>query len=339
MLKKLITAIILLVILPWSAFAVSEADFTSLYENKVQPFYDSGTFGEFEGQGDLLIRYAAFEHDDEVGALIVLHGKSESYAKYAETVYDLQDLGLSCYLMDFRGFGFSERILDDDPQKVYVDRFDDYVEDLKIFIDTVVKSKPHAKIFILAHSMGGCIATRFLEKYPDSVDAVVLSSPMLEINTGSFPPVIAYAVSAFATALGMGKEYALGQGPRDDDPYFFDFTTTHSYARWSKWEEDLIPNNPAIKSGGATYGWLQRSMEAGAFAQMQAARVSTPVLLLQDEEDSYVNPGGQDNFCNNADDCTKVYFFGSRHEILMETDMIRNLALDNIRSFLRKHLK
>jgi lysophospholipase len=338
MLKKIIPAIMLLA-LPCSAFAISEADFTNLYNKNVQSFYNKGTFDEFSGVGDLLIRYAAFEQDNEVGALIILHGKSESYIKYAETVYDLQDLGLSCYLMDFRGFGFSERILDDDPQKVYVDSFNDYVEDLKIFIDTVVKAKPHAKIFILAHSMGGCIATRFLEKYPDAVNAVVLSSPMLEINTGSFPPVIAYAVSAIATALGMGKEYAIGQGPRDDDPYFFDFTTTHSYARWSKWEEDLIPNNPEIKSGGATYGWLQRSMEAGAFAQMQAASVATPVLLLQDEEDSYVNPGGQDNFCNNADDCTKVYFFGSRHEILMETDAIRNLALDNIRSFLRKYLK
>jgi lysophospholipase len=339
MFKKFITALVFFAALPSSGFAISEADFNNLYELNVQPFYDAGTFGEFTGTNNLSLSYAAFEQDNDKGALIILHGKSESYIKYAEVVYDLQGLGLSCYLMDVRGFGFSERLLADDPQKVYVDHFDDYVEDLKIFMDTVVKAKPHAKIFILAHSMGGCITSRFLEKYPDYITATVLSSPMVQINTGSFPPAVAYAVSALATALGKGAEYAIGQGPRTDDPYFFEFTTTHSLARWSKWEEDLIPNNPGILSGGATYGWLKRSMEGGALARMQAARVQTPVLLLQAEEDSYVKLEGQDSFCQNADDCSKVFLFGSRHEILMETDEIRTVALDYIRSFLRKYMK
>ena len=80
-------------------------------------------------------------------------------------------------------------------------------------------------------------------------------------------------------------------------------------------------------------------MEAGALARRQAVRVATPVLMLQDEEDSYVKPEAEDSFCKNAGDCTKVYFFGSRHEILIETDAIRNLVLDNIRSFLRKYMK
>ncbi len=262
------------IILPFSAHAISEADYANQYAARVRPFYEGGTFGEFAGTDGLLIKYAAFEQDNETGALIILHGKSESYIKYAEIVYDLQDTGLSCYLMDFRGFGFSERLLDDDPQKVYVDTFDDYVEDLKTFIDTVVMAKPHAKLFILAHSMGGCIAARYLEKNPGSVDAAILNSPMLQINTGSYPPSVAYAIASLATTLGMGAQYALGQGPRDD-PYFFDATTTHSYARWSTWEEDLIPNNPVIRSGGATYSWVKRSMETGAFARGRRPAMQT----------------------------------------------------------------
>jgi lysophospholipase len=336
---KIHTAVVLFfIILPCSAHAISETDYASQYAATVRPLYEGGTFGEFAGTGGLLIKYAAFEQDNETGALIILHGKSESYIKYAELVYDLQDTGLSCYLMDFRGFGFSERLLDDDPQKVYVDSFDDYVADLKTFIDDIVMAKPHAKLFILAHSMGGCIAARYLEKNPDSLDAAILNSPMLQINTGSYPPSVAYAIASLATTLGMGDQYALGQGPRDD-PYFFDATTTHSYARWSTWEEDLIPNNPVIRSGGATYSWVKRSMETGAFARREAARIATPVLLLQAEEDAFVRQEGQDTFCDRAQDCTPVFFYGSRHEILMETDPIRNLALNTIKSFLDKHLK
>ena len=65
----------------------------------------------------------------------------------------------------------------------------------------------------------------------------------------------------------------------------------------------------------------------------------TSIDQKKDEEDSYVKPAAEDSFCKNADDCTKVYFFGSRHEVLMETDAIRNLVLDNIRSFLGKYMK
>lgn len=339
MFKKLFIPIMLFLAVPCSAHAVREAQFAYQYANFVEPYYEAGTFGEFSGTDGLRLNYAAFEQEEETGALVVLHGKSESYIKYAEVVYDIRGLGLTCYLMDARGFGFSERILEDDPQKVYVERFDDYVADLKIFIDTVVKARPHSRIFLLSHSLGGCIAARYLEKYPGDIDAAVLSSPMLAIDTGSFPPAVAYLVAAMATGMGMGTEYALGQGPRDAEPWFFEATTTHSLARWAKWEEELIPDNPEIRSGGATYGWVKRSLEAGAHARLQAARVTTPVLLLQAGQDTIVEPAGQDRFCDAAQDCTRVYMTGSRHEILMETDAIRDVALETIRSFLRRYMQ
>jgi lysophospholipase len=338
MLRKFHLALLIL-LLPCSAQAISETDYESQYAVNVLPFYNTGTFSQFTGKNGLLIKYAAFEQKNDTGALIIIHGKSESYIKYAEVVYDLQELGLSCYLMDARGFGFSERILDDDTQKVYVDRFDDYIDDLKTFIDTVVQAKPHARIFILAHSLGGCIAARYLEKYPADITAAVLSSPMLQINTGGFPPAVAYSIAALSAALGKGADYAIGQGPRETDPCFDNNTTTHSFARWSKWETDIIPSNPHIRSGGATYGWLKCSMEAGAASVIKAAAVQTPVLLLQAEEDSFVKAEGQDSFCKKAHDCSKVYLFGSRHEALMEADPIRNIALKNIKSFLKERMK
>jgi lysophospholipase len=334
--KKLFAALLILA-LPCSAQAISENEYAALYQAQVVPFYAGGTFSQFTGAGDLLLRYAAFERDNETGALVILHGKSESYIKYAEVAYDLQELGLSCYLLDARGFGFSERVLQDDPQKVYVERFDDYVEDLKTFIDTVVRAKPHSRIFILSHSMGGCIAARYLEKYPGDITAAVLSSPMVQIDTGSFPPAVAYGVAAVSTALGKGTDYAIGQGPREEEPFYAN-TTSHSIARWSKWEQELIPSNPEIRSGGATYNWIKSSMEAGALARRKAGAIETPLLLLQAEEDWFVRPEGLDMLCDRADDCSKVYIFGSRHEILMETDSIRDVALENIKSFLRKFI-
>lgn len=335
---KIFFAVLALIILPQAAFALSEKNFSEDYENLVVPFYKNGKFGDFDGVAGVNVRYAVFEQDNEAGAMVILHGKSESYIKYAEIVYDLHSLGLSCYLIDHRGFGFSERILTDDSQKAYVRRFDDYVDDLKTFIDTVVQSKPHKRIFMLTHSLGGCIASRYLEKYPEDITAAVLSAPMIQIDTGRYPSAVAYTIASAGTALGLGAEYAIGQGPRDD-PWFVENTTTHCYARWSKWEEDLIPLHPEIRSGGATYNWVKVCLEAGWLALQQADTIDTPLLVFQAEEDSIVRLEGEEELCDKARDCKEIYFHGSRHEILMETDAIRDIALDYIRTFFEFYMQ
>jgi len=222
-------ATVFLLLFPGRLFAINESTFMQEYEDAVAPFYAAGTFGEFTGTGGVRLSYAAFAQDNETAALVILHGKSESYIKYAELVYDLRDMGFSCYLPDQRGFGFSERIANDDTEKVYVESFDDYIADLKIFIDTVVRRKPHARLYLLAHSLGGCVAARYLEKYPGDFTAAVLSSPMLQINTGAFPPAVAFALAAAETAAGKGAAYAIGQGPRAEGSFYAN-TVTHSLA-------------------------------------------------------------------------------------------------------------
>jgi len=336
--RLVFATVVMALVFPDVCSAISEKNFSEDYATHVVPFYEGGVFGEFEGRAGVRIRYAAFEQDHETGALVILHGKSESYIKYAEVVYDLQELGFSCYLMDHRGFGFSERIVTDDPQKVYVEQFDDYVDDVKTFIDTVVRAKEHQRIFVLAHSLGGCIATRYCERYPEDIDAAVLSAPMVQINTGTYPPAVAYAIAASAAGLGFGTDYAIGQGPREE-PWFVENTTTHSFARWSKWEEDLIPSHPEIRSGGATYNWVKVCLEAGWRARREASRIATPLLIFQAEEDSFVRPEGQEELCDAAQDCRLIIFHGSRHEILMERDTIRDVALDFIRTFFQKYLE
>jgi len=333
--KKCITFLTALLFVPGAVFGISESDFTQEYDAAVLPFFESFESGSFSGVDDIRISYVRHEVPEEAGALVILHGKSESRIKYAELAYDLRGLGYSLYLMDHRGMGFSERIVTDDTQRVHVDQFSDYVSDLKRFVDTVVNSVPHRRLVFLSHSMGGLIAALYLEQYPGDVDAAVLSAPMLRINTGSYPEPVAFLIASLGTALGLGREYALGQGPRQD-PVFETNTVTHSRARWSLWEETLIPAHPEIKSGGTSYCWVRNSLFATWTARLQAGEVAVPVLLFQAGEDTFVKPDGQDDFCSAAGDCREVYFDGARHEILMETDAIRDRALAEIIDFLEE---
>jgi len=301
----------------------------------VEPFFETFEKGSFSGVDNIRINYVKHEADNETGAIVILHGKSESYIKYAELVYDLRELGYSFYLMDHRGMGFSERMIKEDTQRVHVERFNDYVKDVKLFIDTVVNiSVIHPKLVLIAHSMGGTVAAHYLEQYPDDIDAAVLGCPMLQVDTGSYPEIVAFLIAYLGTAIGLGSEYALGQGPREDNPAFDNNTVTHSLARWSKWEIDLIPENSEVKSGGPSYQWVRNSIFAGWMSQLWASKVQVPVLLFQAGQDSFVKPAGQDVFCDNAKECTKIYFKGAKHEILMEEDEIRDVAIAEIKAFL-----
>ena len=98
--------------------------------------------------------------------------------QYQELAWDLWRQGYSLYLIDHRGQGMSDRMLAD-KEKGYVDQFDDYVADLKQFHDEVIAQDKPAKLFLLAHSMGGPsrLGLGYLERWPNDIQAAVLSSP------------------------------------------------------------------------------------------------------------------------------------------------------------------
>lgn len=336
MTKRLLPMVFVLAVLPGTAQGISEVDFEQGYDTQVRPYFESFEFGSFAGAAGVQIAYAVHEVENEDGALVILHGKSESCIKYAELAYDLRGLQCSVYLMDHRGMGLSGRMIADDPERVHVQWFDDYVRDVKRFVDTIVNRVPHRRRLLVAHSLGGAIGARYLEQHPGDFDAAVLSSPMLLIDTGSYSEQVAFLIAELATAVGLGRQYALGQGPREE-PIFDNNTVTGSYARWSMWEEQLIPEHPEVVSGGASYRWVRNSLVAGRMSRAMAGNVGVPLLLFQAGQDCIVMPAGHEDFCDSAQDCQLVRFDGARHEILMESDDIRNQAVADILAFFAEH--
>lgn len=315
----------------------NEQAFRSKYETQVLPFYRSGRFGEFAGVGGLKIRYLCFEKKNTTGALVVLPGKSETYLKYAEFFYDLQDLNMSLYSMDHRGMGFSERILPD-RLKMHVEHFDDYLQDVRTFLDTVVKAGQPERLFVLGHSTGSLIAALYLENYPEEFQAGVLSSPLFELNAGPAPGFALRALARLFDGPGRHEQYSLGQKNIKRLP-FEKNTISHSYPRWSLWEQEIIPNSEAIQFGGVTNHWIRESLMAGHRAVRGAKQIKVPVLLLQAEQDSTTKARAQDRFCRRAPLCRKVLMRGAGHEILIEEEDIRAAAIAHIKAFLNERLQ
>ena len=87
--------------------AINEKYFIDQYNKNVFPFYKSCEQGFLFGSENKRINYLKYESEIKDTAIILLPGKSESYIKYAELIYDLKGPGMSFYLMDHRGMGFS----------------------------------------------------------------------------------------------------------------------------------------------------------------------------------------------------------------------------------------
>lgn len=343
--------------IPRDADTVVE-EYRNYYHSEVLPYFNEGEFGTFVGTDGIDIAYAKFAAENEKGALVILHGLNETYNKYAELVYDLRDTGYSIYIMEHRGHGRSGRLLSGSEQerrKIYVRDFAEYVNDAKIFFDTVVNATPHARHVIFAHSVGGNVATQYLQKYPNDFDGAILSSPLMQVaSTHPFPvsETLGYAVSSSAVASGQGKDYALGMREpavivdADNPAVFENEMLTKSWKRWQVYNE-VIEQQPELIAGGpgATWGitnqFAKVSYEATfkARSAAQAAKMVVPVLMFQAGDDRIVGARGQAQLKQNAVNVPSfevVNFPDAYHEAYMERDFIRNELVQRTKAFLAR---
>ncbi|MCA2978472.1 MAG: alpha/beta fold hydrolase, partial [Myxococcaceae bacterium] len=215
----------------------AEATLLERWAGPLKASHDAGQRGSFKGVGGVDIAWLVHRVPAEKAAVVLLTGRTEPVRKYAELLDDLNRAGFSTFAMDHRGQGASGRMLPN-PQKGYVGSFDDYVTDVHTFISTVVRPATDKKVFVVAHSMGGAVAVLASDLYPTDADGMVLSSPMLEINTGGFPAPIASTLGAAACGATDGSDYAVGSSDFREETDLEKSTVTKSVARF-EWKRQL----------------------------------------------------------------------------------------------------
>ncbi|MGK9125288.1 alpha/beta hydrolase [Olivibacter sp. SA151] len=100
--------------------------------------------------------------------VVLLHGKNFNGAYWEQTAKTLADNGYRVVIPDQIGFGKSSK-----PQRIQYS-FQLLAKNTKALLDSLGISK----IFLLGHSMGGMLATRFTLMYPDLVDKLILENPI-----------------------------------------------------------------------------------------------------------------------------------------------------------------
>lgn len=318
-----------------NAFAISEKNYQNDFQNKVLPLIYSMSEGTLFSN-NLNLHYRTLMQDGATSCLVILPGRSESAVKYGEMVYDLvnSEVGkkLNYFILDHRGQGSSERMAS--PHDMgHVDRFENYVSDLNNFLKTVVDQAPCGKKFLFAHSMGAGIGLSFVEREPQYFSGLMISSPMLKIQTAPYKYFVARAIIDAMMIAGKEEQFSIGQLAYNPNDRFENnrFTTSPNRFVMTMGLYELFPET---QLGGVSNGWLNQVMKGTIALRKGYKKITVPMKLYRAGIELYTEPKEATKLCLQAAKCEELIFPSSKHEVFNDRDENRDQVIGSMIQFM-----
>ncbi len=312
----------------WTSLVSTEDGFRDLMVKEVEPYLSEHmTKGTYNGYDGKPIAYRILTVPNAKASVMLVHGFSEFMEKYNEFIYVLLQNNLNVYAIDLRGHGDSVR-LTDDPSKVYVGSFKEYVLDLKGFYNSFLKDSA-LPLCMIGHSMGGAIAILYAEKHPHDFERYIFSSPMVRMNPGKLPFLVVLSISGLVATLGSGLgldcAYAAGQHPFDPTSRL-EQSSCRSPERY-EYIMDMRRNSKKNQTWSGTYAWVAAACMSSIrlLSPRKIRRIDRPVLVLGAGHDHLINETYMRKFLASLPNAEYRFFPDSRHEIYhgLKEDRIR----------------
>ncbi|CAE1142247.1 alpha/beta hydrolase [Serratia sp. Tan611] len=126
-------------------------------------------------RGDIALH--DWQHDAPRFLALLVHGYGEHLGRYHYVARTLQDLGARVFGPDHLGHGLSQG------ERVLIEDYEAVVDDVRQAVGQIRRQHPDLPLVVIGHSMGGMIATRYVQRFGDDVRALVLSGPLLGEHT------------------------------------------------------------------------------------------------------------------------------------------------------------
>jgi len=292
------------------------------------PVPSGAVVGTFPGYDGLPLRFArwAATRGPRRGTACLFPGRGEFIEKYFEVVAELRRRGFAVAILDWRGQGGSARLLAD-PAKGHVDSFASYDRDLVRFMKLEVLPDCPPPYVAIAHSMGGNIVLRHATEQGSWFERMVLCAPMIEIAPALMkaPPGFVRAYAEIGSLIGLAGTYVRGgSGPPIETRPFEGNLLTTDRARYER-NKAILVQAPELGLGSPTKGWLRAALRSSALllAADYPEEVKIPALVVSAANDQMVSVSVIERFASGLKVGTHVSMPLARHEILQETDAVR----------------
>jgi acylglycerol lipase len=186
------------------------------------------------------------------GTVVILHGYAEYAGRYRHVIAALDEAGYECHLLDLRGHGHSDGV------RGYVARFEDYFEDVDLFLEKIREVHlPGLPLILLGHSLGGLISLGYVLRRPEAFHALAVSSPFL--HPAMEIPVLKAGLAAVASHLmptylapsdldsrGLSHDPAV-VAAYDQDPLIFKTFSPHWFFQVRRVQEEVFERAAEIR--------------------------------------------------------------------------------------------
>jgi acylglycerol lipase len=271
--------------------------------------------GNFKGVRTINCYYQGWlPEEDEDAVILIVHGLGEYSGRYMNVVNHLSPLGYALYGLDHIGHGKS------DGQREFVERFDDFTDDLTIFYSMVKVWHPNKPIFLLGHSLGGLIAPYYLLNQQDNFKGAIFSAPLVKVpaNISPITVLMGRLLSSIAPRTGVLPLNARGIS-KDQD-------VVNAYI-----------NDPLVFHGKTPARLAAEMLKAMHYVTANIDKITLPFITLQGSADQLVDVGGAQLLYDKAssvDKTIKIYD-GLYHEIFNEPE--RAIVLKDLDTWLNHH--
>ena len=265
------------------------------------------------------------------GLVVLLSGRTEFLEKMALPAAGLVARGFSVASVDWRGQGLSDRVAE--PAIMgHVERFADYGLDLAALLSAPELAGRPVRL-MLAHSMGGAIGLAGIYRRIIAPEAVILSAPMLGVQMSPAVKAAAYVTTQIAGLFGQkNRRPPFGDV---DTPYVFTGfdgnVLTHDRAVFD-WMVAALKQEPRLQLAMPSLNWFeQATFEMDWLAEQPP--ITPPCLFLKGDQEGVVDTDAIDAAADRfGSEIAAIP--GARHEVLIETQSLRDQAWAAIDRFL-----